>query len=273
MANIVLAIALFAGAAAQDDSACLGFIDRSLLPMNVFVAGTESDGFSSLAEQAELVYLNGPGLESLRAGGIYLVIRAEGYVKHPETRKPLGIYYRELGTVRIETKAPQSASATVLTSCQLIMKGDLVVPLEQRPAVQITGKASDRLTQVPQGGISSLVVLGLDDRRELGAGHFCFIGAGSRDGVRAGDWFTVFRAQQRFNPQDLSVAGSGKGRTYSKVLSGLHKLEVTSTLKGRDLPPMVVGDLVVLRVSESTAIAKVVSSRSEVHVGDAVVRR
>ena len=273
MSTIVLAVALFAGAAVHDESVCLGFIDRSLLPMNVYVAGTESDGFSALAEQAELIYLNGPGLGSLRAGGTYLVIRPEGYVRHPETRKPLGIYYRELGTVKVETTGAGSASASVVANCHPFMKGDLVIPLEPRAEVQMTGKAADRLTAYPEGGLTGLVVLGLDDRRELAAGHVCFLGVGSRDGVRAGDWFTVYREQPRFNAQDMSVAGMGKGRTYKKVLSGLYKLEVTGTLKKRQLPPKVIGDLVVLRVSESTAVAKVVASRSEVHVGDTVVRR
>ncbi len=273
MVTIVLAVALFAGAAVQEESACLGFIDRSLLPMDVYVAGTEFDGFSALAEQAELIYLNGPGLGSLRAGGTYLVVRPEGYVKHPETRSPVGIYYRELGTVKIETTGPQSAAALVMTSCRTIMKGDLVIPMEQRASVPTKVEPTDRLATAPEEALASVVVLGLDDRRELGAGDVCFIGVGARDGVRPGDRFAVYRSQPPFNARDLTLAGSGKARTYKKVLSGLYKLDVTNTLKKRTLPDRMMGDLVILRASETTAVAKVVNSRAEVHIGDKVVRR
>ncbi len=273
MVTIVLATVLFAGAAIQDESACLGFIDRSLLPMDVYVAGTEFDGFSSLAEQAEIIYLNGPGLGTLRAGGTYLVVRPEGYVKHPETKAPVGIYYRELGTVRIETTGSQYATALVVTSCRSIMKGDLVISLEQRASVPTKVEPTDRLTPAPDGALASVVVLGLDDRRELAAGHVCFIGVGARDGVRPGDRFAIYRPQPPFNARDLAVAGSEKGRTYKKVLSGLYKLDVTNTLRKRTLPDRMMGDLVILRASETTAVAKVVNSRAEVHIGDKVVRR
>ncbi len=273
MVTIVLAIALFAGAAVQDESACLGFIDRSLLPMGVYVAGAESDGFSALAEQTELIYLNGPGLSSLRAGSTYLVVRPEGYVKNPENKAPVGIYYRELGTVKIETTGPRSAAALVMTSCREIMKGDLIISMEQRASVPTKVEPTERLAPAPEGALASVVVLGLDDRRELGAGDVCFIGIGARDGVRPGDRFTVFRSQPPFNAQDLTVAGSGKARTYKKILSGLYRLEVTNTLRKRTLPERVMGDLVILRAAETTAVAKVVNSRAELHIGDKVIRR
>ncbi|NWG12270.1 MAG: hypothetical protein HXY20_01910 [Acidobacteria bacterium] len=273
MVTIVLAVVLFAGAAAQDESACLGFIDRSLLPMDVYVAGTEFEGLSTLAEQAELIYLNGPGLGSLRAGGTYLVVRPEGYVNHPWTKAPVGIYYRELGTIRIERTGPAAAAALVMASCRPIMKGDRVIPMREQPSVPVKAESSDRLATAPEGALASAVVLGLDDRRELGAGDVCFIGVGTRDGVRPGDRFTVYRPQPPFSPQDLSVAGSEKARTYRKVLSGLHRREVSNMLRARSLPDRMMGDLVILRASETTAVAKVVNSRAEIHIGDKAVRR
>jgi hypothetical protein len=273
MATIVLLLGLLGAATVQDDAVCLGFIQEGLLPLDVYVAGTEFDGFVALAKENDLVYVNGPGLGRLKAGETYRVVRPVGRVKHPVTAVALGIYYRELATVKVESVGGGSATASVAASCQNILKGDLVLPLEPRAPVRFSGDLSGRLTPVPGGGLSSVIVFGLDDRQELAEGQVCFIGIGARDGVKVGDRFMICRTQPAFEPQDLALEGSGQGRSYEFVLEGERKGELSSALDKRVLPERVMGDLLVLRTSETTSVARIINSRAEIRLGDLVVRR
>ena len=194
MATIVMLLGLLIAAPVRDEASCLGFIQEDPLPMDIYVAGTEYDGFVSLAKENDLVYLNGPGLAKIMLGETYLVVRPVGKVKNPITEMPVGIYYRELATLKPESVSAESVTASVATSCHNILKGDLVIPLEPRAPVQFSGDLSRRLTPVPGGGLSSMIVFGLDDRHELAEGQVCFIGIGARDGVKVGDRFMILPA-------------------------------------------------------------------------------
>jgi hypothetical protein len=251
---------------------CLGFINEAPLPADVFVAGTQEEGMTTFAYEGTLVHLNGPGVAALKTGESYRAVRAEGRVRDRITNEEIGIYYKELGNVRIEHVAADYASAQVLTSCFGLLKGDLVLPAIPRTTVRSEGKMSGRLTTYPDQGLASSIILGKDDLQELAAGHFCFIGAGARDGVKAGDRFEVFRMEPAFNPRDLIVKGQGRGRSYEMQFVR-NSPDLLNALYDRKLPARPLGDLVVVEVGDTTAAARIVNSRSEIHPGDIVVRR
>jgi hypothetical protein len=83
----------------------------------------------------------------------------------------------------------------------------------------------------------------------------------------------VFRDQKPFNPQDLTVGGTGNGLSYDKFRPGRYPDNLIELLKARQLPPIAVGDLVILEVGETTAAARIINSRQEIHLGDLVVKR
>ena len=43
---------------------CLGFISDTLMPLDIYVAGTEQEGLVTALMEGSLVYLNGSGLKS-----------------------------------------------------------------------------------------------------------------------------------------------------------------------------------------------------------------
>jgi hypothetical protein len=136
--------------------------------------------------------------------------------------------------------------------------------------VKRVGDLSNRLTSVNEQGLASSIVLGRNDARELASGHFCFIGVGARDGVKPGDQFTIYRVQPPFDPKDLIVNSAHSGTTYDRLT---YKAEIIETLRHRKIAPRILGDLVVVDVTANTAAARIVNSRSEIHVGDIVFRR
>jgi hypothetical protein len=142
-----------------------------------------------------------------------------------------------------------------------------------RPVVAFKGELSDRNTPFPKEGLASSIVLGKEDLREMAAGHFCFIAVGSREGVKPGDRFTIYRPQPPFDPQDLSATGAHSMTSYESFQTRRRLAEVIDVLSNRRVPPRVVGDILIVDVGETTSAAKIIYSRSEVHLGDIVVRR
>jgi len=273
MTNILLIAVLGLQVATQGELTCLGFIHDSKLPMNVYISGTEREGTMVLATANGLVYLGGPGVSSLKPGETYWVSRAEGIIRDGLTQEVIGIYYEELGTVRIQATGKGTSTAVVLNACQPMMKGDLILPAAKRTVVNFTGELSNRLTPFPHDGLASSIILGKNDAHEMAVGQFCFIGVGARDGVKLGDRFTVYREQPPFDARDLLISGSGANLSYEKLRPGKYPSALAATLSGRTLPPRTLGDLVVVDVGETTAAARIVNSKEEIRLGDLVVRR
>jgi hypothetical protein len=255
------------------EMACLGSVRNLTVPMDLYIAGVELEGTSTMASQGQIVYLNGPGISLLKAGTVQRVIRPEGKVKDRSTGEHLGTYYRDIGTIRIEAVHEGSATAKVLLSCQAMLKGDQVIPESQRSAVEFADILSNALTAIPQNGLFGSVLMGKEDTQELSAGQFCFIDLGGRDSVKAGDRLTVFRPYPSFNPRDMATAGTGANLSYSSARDYAYRYKMNSLLRRRTLPPQILGDIIVVEAGDSVSTGKIINSLMEIHPGDLVVKR
>ncbi len=272
MHTLILLLAL--QVANPNEMACVGFVQDAVLPSEVYIAAVENEGKFAFAVQGQLIYLNGPMAASLRVGDIRRIVRPEGKLRHPSTGSGLGIYYQEIGKIRVEKVGLKSATGRVLLSCQPMLKGDLAVPELPKAAVQYSGDLSNELTEIPEEGLVGPIVLGANDIRQIAAGHFCFIGLGRRDGVKAGDRFTVFRPQPAYDRKDWSFAVTGAHTGYSPIRNSFeYRYRWDILLHARTVPPQVLGDIVVVDVGDRVSAARVVNSLWEIRPGDLAVRR
>jgi hypothetical protein len=255
------------------EMACVGSIQDRALPLDVYIAGVEMEGTATFAVEGQILYLNGPKVSSLKPGTIQQVVRPEGKVRDPKSGDKVGLYYRDIGTIRIEDVDQDKATATVQASCQAMLKGDVIVPQVPKPEVEFNGELSNELTRLPDHGLVGSVLLGKEDGRELGAGNFCFLGLGGRDGIKPGDRLTVFRSYPPFNSKDLNVEGSSANRSYSPVANYVYRMNLISLLHKRKLPPRILGDIVVVEAGDKVSTGKIINSISEIHVGDLIVKR
>jgi hypothetical protein len=242
--------------ATPGEMACVGSIMDYPVPIDVYIAGVEQEGAATYATQGQILYLNGPRVPFLKAGEISRVVRPAEKIRNPLTGNKMGVYYQDLGTIRIEAVNRESAVARVVLSCQAFKKGDLVFPGVSKPMLSFNGELSNKLTQLPENGMVSTILFGKEDIRNISAGQFCFIGRGWRDGVKPGDRFTVFRANPPFNPHEIHK-----------------KTESSSLLEKRKLPPVILGDIVIVDAGDKISAGKVIKSMSEMHPGDSVVKR
>jgi hypothetical protein len=259
--------------AVPNEMACVGSIQEGILPLDTYVAAVEMEGVATLAVEGRVLYLNGPKVSSLKPGAVQRVVRPEGKVRDPLTGNGSGYYYRDLGTIKIVAVEPNQATARVLNSCQEIFKGDVVLPFIQKPAVEFGGELSTNTTMLPQNGVASSIVLSKNDLRQLAAGSICFLGLGAHDGVKAGDRFIVFRPYPKFNSQDMAAVDSDMNVSYSPMSKWFYRFNVNALLGKRNLPPQILGDIVVVETGDRTSTGKIVNSLSEINVGDLIVKK
>ena len=255
------------------EMACIGSIQDTTLPLDIYIAGGEMEGTATLAAQRQVVYLNGPRLSSLKPGIIHRVVRPEGRVRDPLSGDKLGYYYMDIGTIRIETVDQEKAVASVQVACHGMLKGDLVIPYVPKQKVEFNGALSSELTALPDHGLVSSILLAKDDVREMGAGNLCFLGLGARDGIKPGDRFTVFRPQPSFDPRDMDAGGTASDRSYSSMTNYAYRFNLNMLLRQRKLAPQILGDIVVVEAGENISTGKIISSLSEIHIGDLIVKR
>jgi len=271
MITLILFFALQVTAA--EEMSCIGSVVDFTMPADLYIAGIENEGTAILAAQGEIVYLNGPRTGFLEVGDINAVVRPVGKVRDPSTGKDVGIYYKDLGTIRIESIKGSVAVAQILQSCYAMTKGDLVVPRTEKPAVEFQGELSNAMTPLPPDGLNGTILLGKGDSKELADRQICFINLGWRDGVKTGDRFIAFRDFPSFNRNELGEAGITDAGSHSLVKKQNNRSRLGSMLSTRTLPEMILGDIVVVDVGEKVSAGKIINSLSIINPGDFVVKK
>jgi hypothetical protein len=183
----------------------------------------------------DIVYVSGGREAGLMPGVVYTVVEPKGVVKHPVGKQTLGEHYRYNGRVRILSTQDTTAIAEISHSCHPISVGSLLMPFtpEPVPLARYSGMIglNDPVTEESLVD-SPMIVLADAGILSLGQGHVVYIDRGAEDDVSPGDLFTIYRP------------------TPSEI------------------PPLMIGELAVLSVGETTSLAKILDSRQVVHVGD-----
>jgi hypothetical protein len=235
----------------EDDIYCSGFIGAEDTPYDSKVIGSEhaisagnvpgSDlwygGSVSVIlnlSLGDVIYLDGGRNSGQMPGSVYTIMRAQGKVDHPASHETVGYFYRYLGRARILSVQENSAIAEIVHACNPIGVGDLLRPFTPQP-VPLARRSGLRGVNDPVEAAEladAPYIVHSDDRLiSLGEGHVVYIDRGAAD-VAPGDMFTIYRE----TPQGL--------------------------------PPLIVGELAILSVTEQASMAKILESRYTVFVGD-----
>lgn len=185
----------------------------------------------------DILYLSGGRAAGLSAGEVLTAVEPRQEIIHPLTDEPLGRFYGYLGRVRVLSVQEESAIAEVSHSCNPIPVGTQLKPFEPEPVPlrRMTAMRPVNFPAAPEALEGSpSIILTRDQVVLLGRGSLVWVDRGFEDDVAPGDVFTIYR----------------KGR--------------------RGFPPVVLGELGVLSVQRKTALARILSSRYSIFVGDAL---
>lgn len=246
------------------DLRCSGFIAPREEKPDYFITNQEDESKSGLTE-GDIVYLNrGRSNGHTEPGTEYSVVMREGEVRHPVTHKFLGHYYKRLGSVRVLAAQDTTAIAAISMACDEIRTGQALVPLYITPLPARPAPAFSRLTVVSMEKPSGYIVHVLDNQERAGIGQVVDIDLGFDDGLKAGDFLTVFLPSEPFpSYPKVKYDYEWRNRRFQSPTYWRDDNNVP--------PPKVIGQLVVIFTERKTATAKIIQSTREIEVGDSVV--
>ena len=249
----------------EHDIRCSGFIAPREERPDYFISNQEEEGKLGLTE-GDIVYLNrGKSNGHVDPGTEYSAVEREGEVRHPITHRFLGYYYRRLGTVKVLAAQETTTIATISMACDEIRTGHALVPLDVTVMPAKPVPPFDRLIVVSEENTTGYIVHAIDNRSRASTGELVDIDLGFDDGLKPGDFLTVFLPSEPFD--------KAPRMKYSYAFDN-RRVQSPKLWKddSNNLPPAkVIGQLVVIYAEKKTATAKIINCVREIEVGNSVV--
>ncbi|HZS45904.1 MAG TPA: hypothetical protein VFC63_12440 [Blastocatellia bacterium] len=266
-----VAAAPMQGLASGNDLYCAGYISADPVVSKLQIIASDEKSLTMYSEGNKMLYLSQGEKDDVKKGNVYEIVRPEGKFKNEYSKKKLGYMNREVGVIRVVAAQYSTATAEVLFACEDIKNGDLLKPIERRPSPQI--RSYQPLDRYNDNTLkNSLLGEIVATRYNVGAAaerSVVHLDLGADDGVKVGDYFTVFsRADGMTEEKFAATRSSGivKGLTGEDHLGK----QVKET---RSLPAHVAGEIAVIHVEGKSAVAIVTRQTGEIMVGDFAERQ
>jgi len=240
-------------AASATDMNCSGFISGQPVSNDIYLFdGADNDnlGYARAWLTGEHVFLRSRGGASIAVGTEYRLVRSAKDLLHVSwydgqgaSIRSLGSPYQTMGRVKVVRTTPEGAIAEVTTACRLITRGDIAIPVVNRPIPQNTPSVLDRYAP-SNGKIQGAITVGVDNASFFGGGKLAYINLGTSDGVAAGQKFRVFHILRDEPAGVWTLPANG--------------------------PRQTVGELIVLSTEEKSSLAMVTQSTREIRLGDGI---
>ncbi len=243
----------------NNDVYCAGYFSSKQIGKEMVIMGTEEGEHMTYFADRNIVYVNKGKNWDMKPGDQYFVIRPiwkftdfGPEFKEAENRNKYGYYYRDMGRIRILLVNDHSSVAEVVAACEEMIAGDLLIPFSPRTIPTLTAlRPLDRMAPYNDKG-KGKIILTKDCLTNVGKGNIVYIDMGKKKNVAVGDIFRIYR---QFSGDNVSTFNRPVYQQNKKPFKEIRK---------------VLGELIVLRAEDNTATALIISSREEIHSGDAV---
>ncbi len=255
------------------DVYCAGFISREHFASGRAVQGgsrsPEEDHFTA----RDTIFLAGSAYE---VGNRYAIIRDvrdpnryEYFKGQNKQLNRLGHLYAELGQLRIDGIENGYALATIETSCQPIVAGDMVIPFRDKGSFT----AEPRTTPFQVFGVAlprrhGTIIMSAEFDNNFGLHKIVYINLGSNAGVKPGDYLRISRTYDvakmpEINRLTLDAPGYDDTQRHHLIVS-------QRTMK--NWPVKGLGEMMVISVTPETATCLVTMALENLQVGDLVAQ-
>ena len=249
---------------------CAGFVYHHTLSRKNFIVASKEAPHVDEFPLGETVFLGGP---NLKAGERYSIVREvvdpnlEMISPEQEIRfKHLGHLYKEIGWVTVSSVQKGAAVAKIGFSCDPAVPGDIIIPFEEKPT-PATREFDPPLDQfLPSTGGPRGHILGTKDFVDLlGRGNIVYLDFGANKGARPGDYLYIRRGYGDKELNKIDQASEMLPRGFDP--GAVHQAPLKSI---KHLPSHVLGEVLVMSVTERSSTALIIRSAAEVQLGDVV---
>jgi|SRR5271154_1670355 len=248
---------------------CSGFITDQKVPDEIKLISGEQSNYKVTFARGDYVYINRGQDKGVRVGDRFSVVRhetdpvdVEWFKSQHKILKAMGIQYSDLGQVRVVTVQPKISIGEVVFSCAYMQRGDILRPMEDRPAPPFKDPATfDHFAPI-SGKPVAMLVAGTNFTQTLGRDDTGYVNMGNAQGLKVGDYLRVFRYQGRMN-QTVPQTEADQYELYGFGTAG-------AKYAPKDLPREVLGEGIILNVSRNSATMLITYSTIEIYAGDYV---
>jgi hypothetical protein len=246
---------------------CSGFVSDQRVPDATRLVSGEQSNIKIMFGRGDYVTINRGQDKGVRVGDRYSVVRQESdslqvnwFKWQAKLMKAMGIHYVDAGQLRVVNVQAKTAIAEVSLSCDYMLRGDIVLPFQERPEPAFKDpSAFDHFAPI-SGKPVAMIVESKDYQQSAGQGNTFYVNLGTERGVKVGDYFRIFRYQGTL--AELSPQTKGfQDRLYGFGSS-------PGRYNWNDLPREVLGEGLVINVSRNSSTVFVTYSSADIYTGD-----
>ena len=273
---VTLALALCCGAALAQkttrpnyaDVYCSGAVTKESVSHDTYIVSGEESVRQATFAQGDYVYINKGSADGVKVGDQFSISRPVtdfGRVKWFESQhtlmRAMGTQWLDVGRVKVVSLTEKVAIAEIVFTCAFMQRGDYVTPYAARPTPTLRFDKFDRFAPV-SGKSVGMVVTGKEFIQQVGTFDVVYVNLGTSQGVKEGDYMRIFRYQGTRHDTAYTTW------SYQDRMYGYGSTPARYTWK--DLPREILGEGIVLRVSENAATVLITHSLKEIYMGDYV---
>jgi hypothetical protein len=248
---------------------CSGFVTDQKVPDGMRLISGEQSNYKITFGRGDRVFINRGQDKGVRVGDRFSVVRPEvdtvgvqWFKWQTKLMKAMGTAYADAGQVRVVNVQPKVSIAEVTFSCGYMQRGDILQPYQDRPAPPFKDPAAfDHFAPV-SGKPVAMLVAGTDFTQIFGRNHAIYVNLGTKQGVKVGDYFRVFRYQGSM----AETVPQTRGYQYTMYGFG----SAPARYEWNDLPREVLGEGIVINVSNNSSTMLITYSTIEIYAGDYV---
>jgi hypothetical protein len=246
---------------------CSGFFTNQKVSDEARLVSGEGSAYKITFTAPDVVYLSKGMNQGVKPGDRFFVVRQQSdydpvtwFKWQEKLTRAMGSHYVDLGQVEVIKAEPNVAIAKIAVSCDLMQRGDIILPFSERPVGPYKEAASFDSLAPASGKPVAMVVRARDTSQMTGLWDTVYVNLGSSQGVKVGDYFRIFRHQvgdsysgeKHFQDQIYGFGSNPKHYAWN------------------DLPREVLGEGIVLNASPNSATVLVTVAKREIFSGDYV---
>jgi hypothetical protein len=259
---------------------CSGIVTTESVPRNTYVISGEGSNYRIVFNDREDVFINRGSDDGVKAGDEFQVVRE---VQDPyqiqwteweqHILSKMGRLWVDEGQLKVLVARPKVSIARVEGECDLVQRGDIVLPFVERARPEIKVESHfDRFTP-PNGKPLAMIITGKNFIAAMGDQDIAYVNLGAGQGVKVGDYFRIFRYQGTQHETAYQTPRYAFDQDFGSNVKDVHILGFGSAPEKwnwSNVPRQDIGEAVVLRTAPNSSTILITLSLSEIYPGDYV---
>lgn len=251
----------------QQQIYCSGTVTTTPVPRSAEIVSGEQALYKITFSQGDYIYINRGADKGVRVGDVLSVSRPiDDWTGFPwfwsqdKVVHEMGQMWQDEGQVKVVQVYQKTSIAQIINSCDFMQRGDVVRPFVQLPVPELKSEANfDRFAPF-SGKKKALVVTGKYFRSTAGTSDIVYVNLGSKQGVKVGDYFRIYRYED--NRDDTSYLEPNMGTEVFGYGAA------PGNINPKALPREILGEGIVLRSSPNASTVLITFSLREIYDGD-----